>query len=690
MNSRISFHQTISNSNREDTYSGNDELSSNSNSPSSGVDGRASPCGSTSTTAESSRMSVTSVPAACLACVSTVSWIEVEPLLTSFLSQRGRHLKCDGVNPCSRCLSSGSDCVYVASRRGYKGPRRNTVQKPGKKHGVSPARTRTRSGESSVTSRPERSASLGSSLFLSPNMGDDMFKSPLSTPFLDPALDASNSMESDMSFFGPYDPADTSTDMFNLFTSPQHEHVVTHVPALTLPERCIDSFYNHFHAAHPFVFPKESLLMISHESSVMPVLAVMRWIGSLHIPACSERGRFFQEAHQLIYEPRRRKDGFLVQALLLLLIGLDGQGQQDQARQILSGLERISVDIGLNTRSYATTYGRGIPMMEESWRRTWWELFIVDGLIAGVHRSTNFLLFDVASDVALPCEEYEYLSGDIPEPMYLRDMNESDFSGTSQEFSSFAYRIQATQNLGRLLRIPPVSGPDDESLRNIQTMLTSWRVSLPKSKADALRQYGHFDEMLFQAHMITHATSILLHQPYSQLNSILSQSNNQADQYDSVSSRDDFNNHTKNIIQAATEISKLVTHRVSLLSHSHFFSYVVTMSSIIHLNRWAIFTPDTENNLRQVLRLNIGALSRMSLVWSASERESSSVKSMARSIYQVKKQHRVLPQFWISMTHDEAMDRIAADDAMIHEFEDMQVVPGMMGHWTDPENKQWN
>jgi hypothetical protein len=63
---------------------------------------------------------------------------------------------------------------------------------------------------------------------------------------------------------------------------------------------------------------------------------------------------------------------------------------------------------------------------------------------------------------------------------------------------------------------------------------------------------------------------------------------------------------------------------------------------------------------------------------------------MARSIYQVKKQHRILPQFWISMTHDEAMEKIAADDAMIHEFEDMQVVPGMMGHWADPGNKQWN
>ncbi|KAF4341405.1 c6 zinc finger [Fusarium beomiforme] len=669
MSSSNLFHQTTSNRSREDAYSGTDELSSNSNSPSSGVDGRASPCGSTSTTAESSRMSVTSVPAACLAC-------------------RGRHLKCDGVNPCSRCLTSGSECVYVASRRGYKGPRRNNVQKSSKKHGVSPARTRTRSGEGSA-SRSARSASLGSSLLLSPNLTDGIFHSPLSTPFLDPNLDSSHSMENDMSFFGPYDTADTPTDVFSLFVNPQHEHVVTHVPALTLSERCIDSFYSNFHAAHPFVLPKESLMMISVENSVAPVLAVMRWIGSLHIPSCSERGHLFQGAHQLIYEPRRRKDGFLVQALLLLLIGLDGQGQQEQARQILTGLERIAVDIGLNTRSYAVTYGRALPIMEESWRRTWWELFIVDGLIAGIHRSTNYLLFDVASDVDLPCEEYEYLSGDIPEPMHLRDINESDFSDTSHEFSSFAYRIQSAQNLGRLLRIPPVSGPDDESLRNIQTMLTTWRLSLPKSKTDSLYQYGHFDEMLFQAHMITHATSILLHQPYSQLNSLPSQSTSQSEYYDSMSSVDVFNNHTKSIMQAATQISKLITHRVSLLSHSHFFIYVVTMSSIIHLNRWAVFNSTADDILRQMLRLNIGGLSRMALVWSAAERESNSIKSMAQGIYQVKKQHRVNPQFWISMPQEEAMERISADDAIIHEFEDMQVVPGMMGHWTDPGNKQW-
>jgi hypothetical protein len=53
-----------------------------------------------------------SVPAACIAC-------------------RTKHLKCDGKMPCSRCATnhlSSVSCTYVRSRRGYKGPRRNTKQ----------------------------------------------------------------------------------------------------------------------------------------------------------------------------------------------------------------------------------------------------------------------------------------------------------------------------------------------------------------------------------------------------------------------------------------------------------------------------------------------------------------------------------------------------------------------------------
>ncbi|KAF4965243.1 hypothetical protein FSARC_6962 [Fusarium sarcochroum] len=665
MDAPTSFQQEPSNSNREDTFPGPEELSSNSNSPSSAVftiDGRASPCGSTSAMTEGGRVSVNSVSAACLAC-------------------RGKHLKCDGMSPCSRCITSNFECVYVASRRGYKGPRRSPSRKPNRRQGISPARASSRSGEGSASFASASSTSLGASAFLSPNMAEDISGSSMSAPFHDPALTASSNRDSDISFFRPYSSTDgSSTDMVNLFATQQQEPLPAPAPVRPLAERCVDYFYRHFHAAHPFVLPRDSLLSIAKETPIEPLLAVMRWIGSLYIPNCPHRGHFFQKAHNLVYGPNRSKDGFQVQALLLLLIGLDGQGQQDKAREILSGVERTAIEIGLNTRSFATIHGRGMPVMEESWRRTWWDLFVVDGLIAGVHRSTNFLLFDITSDVALPCEEYQYLSGDIPQPMTLEDMEDSGFSGMNHEFSSFAYRIQCAQNLGKLLRIPPVSGPDDENISHIETLLTNWRLHLPKLKRDALYNYGYLDEMMFQAHMIAHATSILLHQPISQLNSSSNQSADSNTLYQSVSSVDALNAHTKHTIQSAIEISKLITHRVSLLSHTHFLSCVVIMSSIVHLSKWAIlFVSHDDDNLRQLIRLNIGALSRMSRVWRNAEREGHYVRSMAQEIYQVKKQRHLMPQFWLGVTHDEAMNRIAADDSIIQEFENMQGVSGMMG-----------
>ncbi|KAJ4264940.1 hypothetical protein NW762_005183 [Fusarium torreyae] len=666
MDAPTSFQQEPSNPSREDTFSGPEELSSNSNSPSSAVfaiDGRASPSGSTSATTEGGRVNVASVPAACLAC-------------------RGKHLKCDGVSPCSRCITSNSECVYVASRRGYKGPRRNPARKPNKRQGVSPARAPRRSGEGSNSFTSASATSLGTSAFLSPNVADEISGSSMSTPFLDPALAASSSRGNDMSFFQPCGSTDGSaTDMFNLFAPQQQEPLPTPPPVRPLPERCLDYFYRHFHAAHPFVLPRDSLLSIAKEASIEPLLAVMRWIGSLHITSCQHRGNLFQEAHRLVYDPNRPKDGFQVQALLLLLIGLDGQGQQDKAREILSDVERTAIEIGLNTRSFATFHGRGMPVMEESWRRTWWDLFVVDGLIAGLHRSTNFLLFDIASDVELPCEEYRYLSGDIPQPMNLRDMEDSDFSGMNREFSSFAYRIRCAQNLGKLLRIPPVSGPHDENLSHIETLLTNWRLHLPTSKRDALYKYGHLDEMMFQAHMIVHATSILLHQPCSQLNSSSNQSTDlNTTPHQPMPSVDAFSAHTKHTIQSAIEISKLITHRVSLLSHTHFLSCVVTMSSTVHLSKWALFfVPHDDDNLRQLIRLNIGALLRMSRVWRNAERESHHVRSMAQEIYQVKKQHQLMPQFWLGVTQDEAMNRIAADDSIIQEIENIQGVSVMIG-----------
>jgi len=187
--------------------------------------------------------------------------------------------------------------------------------------------------------------------------------------------------------------------------------IPVHVPVPTPSDRCLDAFYHYFHAAHPFVLPREYLLRIAKESNLEHVLAAIRWVGSLYVDIGPLGATFFDEALRLAYEPNTPKDGFLLQTLLLLCIGLDGSCQQEKARQLLGDAERLAVQLAINTRPYAVVHGQGIPVLEESWRRTWWDLYVVDGMIAGVHRHTNFLLFDLASDVALPCEEHQYTSG---------------------------------------------------------------------------------------------------------------------------------------------------------------------------------------------------------------------------------------------------------------------------------------
>lgn len=182
-------------------------------------------------------------------------------------------------------------------------------------------------------------------------------------------------------------------------------------PAMSLEERCLESFYYHFHASHPFVLPKVFLLQVSKEPPAAPLLAAIAWVGSIFIETGKAvRDRLFDEAFALLHHPQRSVDGFLVQAMMLLIVGLDGSCQQEKARHILNDAETLALELGLNSREFASLHGRGIPVVEESWRRTWWDLYVIDGMISGVHRATNFLLFDVPAGVALPCEEEQYLT----------------------------------------------------------------------------------------------------------------------------------------------------------------------------------------------------------------------------------------------------------------------------------------
>lgn len=289
----------------------------------------------------------------------------------------------------------------MASRRGYKGPRRNPTQNPNKRQATSPP------PQSDSGAASDCPMLLGAGVAVQTGTSQAQLNTTGIVPFASPtpmqafgAIPTHGDTQLYQSYF-PQNPAGTS----NLGRVPPT------LRSLSVADRCLDSFYYSFHVSHPFVLPKPYLLSLSSEPALKPLLAAIRWVGSLFIEVAPARQGLFDEAYQLISDTQRAIDGFLVQAMMLLIVALDGSCENDKARAILGDVESIALQIGLNNRAFATLNGRAMPVIEESWRRTWWDLFIIDGMVAGVHRVTNFLLYDVPADVALPCEEHQYMSG---------------------------------------------------------------------------------------------------------------------------------------------------------------------------------------------------------------------------------------------------------------------------------------
>lgn len=289
----------------------------------------------------------------------------------------------------------------------------------------------------------------------------------------------------------------------------------------------------------------------------------------------------------------------------------------------------------------------------------------------------------------------------IPPPKTLEDLEDREFSGYDVEYSSFAYRILCGRTLGRFMRFSPIQGPNDENLNRIETDLTNWRLHLPKSKRDALGADGRPDEMMFQAFMMLNAISLLLHQQHSQLDSSPAKTVTSCAPYRPVPSGDEaFNIHTHHTLIAANEISKLITHRTPLLTHTHFFTCVITLSSIVHLSRWAqhFYLPSAssssnalllptpyqqtlsqgvDDDLRGLIRLNIGALAELSSVWGAAGTAKGQVQGVAQEIYRGKKQQQQNPTYWYGFSQEEMVNSIAADDTIIGDIQSLQGLTGL-------------
>ncbi|OAA69902.1 Zn(2)-C6 fungal-type DNA-binding domain protein [Cordyceps fumosorosea ARSEF 2679] len=567
---------------------------------------------------------------------------------TACLPCRQRHLKCDGKRPCKRCVDSHGNCVFVPSRRGQR------IQQRGGSQCIA---------TQELESLPGIKRTHDDAGFLA----SDCRRKSLFRSFTPPPP-ASRSLVA----WGKSGP-----------TLAGSQHQFHPHPAVNF-ERCMSSYYRNFHASHPLALPQAKLQPLVKDDALQPLLVVMHWVGSKYVAPEAEQGPLLEIARLAVDEATetRTASGFTVQAMVVLLVALDGEGYAQQAVELLARAKEMLLALGMNYGSFARSARMRSRVLEESWRRTWWEVYVLDGMFAGAHRATTFTLFDVPTDVGLPCEEDEYESDQIPEPRTLDDLNDRDLAMDDREFSSFAYRILSVRNLGRVMR-----GGGEEDADALEVLLSSWRHNIPASKRDSLRRDGRVDEMAFQAHMLNHTTSILLHRPRAQLDPAPARTIDAC----SAATAADYhhhqqqyphpavNLHTRHVVDAANELGRMMTHRAPLTQRTHFFICAVVLAAVVQLGAWSDQEDKEEEEeegagpgAREQVRLCIGALRRMATVWGLAGRALGQVREVAGRVHLARAQSRQMEQFLVDVVADEEVLGMFAADADAATLVDME------------------
>ncbi|KAI1422439.1 hypothetical protein F5Y12DRAFT_614696 [Xylaria sp. FL1777] len=410
---------------------------------------------------------------------------------------RNRHVRCDAQQPvCVRCSSEGRTCQYVKSRRGglnraRLAERRRARNSDGAVVGSSP--------DTSPESRSPPQRAVGHEYRPS---GERLSTVPQGN-----SVRSSEPETSDRE--GTLGMPDSVTDI-------QCSSIAS--------DFLIKLYYKHFHRCHPCVLPHRNLQQYYEKTqgqgSLALLVAIMRFVGSLYshhdlTPQLQEKVvEGFQAAKELAPDP------FLAQCHILYSIALYWSAQKEKAREEIDAAIQMVLNLGMNRREFASEHGRGDIVLQESFRRTWWQIFCIDAFYAAIKRLPTFAMCEVDTDTDMPCEEDEYESGSIPTPKTLDEFESREFGPENQKFSSFAYLIGATRSIALALS---AGSPDasnwlsPKTIAEVDAIIDGWFLLLPKSKKEVLKEGNVVDELMFQAQMAVHANLIALHRPFSRL-----------------------------------------------------------------------------------------------------------------------------------------------------------------------------
>ncbi|KAH7129557.1 hypothetical protein B0J13DRAFT_564256 [Dactylonectria estremocensis] len=520
---------------------------------------------------------------------------------------RSRHRKCDGVRPrCSRCAEVAIHCHYAKSKRG--GLDRAALAERRRRLGLADdcSPTTDLDGVPSLTAIQPRALSP-------PELVEPVTQQELQ----------------DGGFF-----LDSSGHALAASTSATSGPIVIENDAL------VNSYYNNFHKFHPLVVPRAHLSKLNQnpirQPSLKPLIAVLRFIGRLY--SFQEWSNPLQDSVEASFAEASQTNPFMVQCRLLYSIALFWYGHIADSQREMEAAVRLALGLEMFRGEFATDHGGRDVVLTESWRRTWWMLFVVDGYYAGTLGTMKPALLDIEATVELPCEEVEFESGEIPEPQTLHDFDCREFAADDISFSSFAYLIGAVRCVVLAMSTAPELAAKEASAQVIQaadSIVDGWLLLLPKGRKQVLAKSGKIDELMFQAHMVIHVAMINLHRPLSDLkfNQVEEVSSCARDPPADTPGPELINVHTVRVLRSVEAQIRLLALPVRPFSHTPFVTCMVNEGTLALLSACNFLLKGKELAVaRDQIRLTVGCLKALGEIWPRTARNLQEIQTIARHV----------------------------------------------------------
>lgn len=528
---------------------------------------------------------------------------------------RSKHLKCDGKQPiCSRCIASDVSCNWTTSRRGCKGiPKKR--RKLNADHQTQP------------TSETSTRSPLLATAFAHTTPDPLAWQTHTVIAAADDIPVTSHSVGVDFSVpLVSAGPTTMLSDHTVISASKRQESI--RQGSSTSMAQVVNLYYSYFHSAHPILLPRH----MYEQQYPLYLQSVVHFIGSHY--SASHSGDSLREQTAAALRDKSEKSAYMVQARLLFAIAIHARGEPSEGQAMLQDAIDLALSLGMNTKDFATLNGNSSPCLEESFRRTWWELFVTEGIMTAIHRKPVMKTRSVVQEVLLPCEDSTYTDGAcISAGSTLAQFTDRHFAEEEVSFSSSCYRIEAIQILSRVLSIANTEAHPDE-VQAIDNSLAAWSHYVPPEKRNIISNSGEIDELLFQAHMLIHWATILLHMPRSELLSIHPATADilcaKCDKQ--MPSTDTKHAHASKATDASKELSNLAALRCPVQKHTPFFICALVVASVVQLAACTLHNCRCMYQHRDRITLVVGLLKSLSSNWACAGSVLVKIKRIAAKV----------------------------------------------------------